>query len=72
MVVCRCCNHCGRLRLNLVRAWQSSREWLETASSYGALEDEFDPEDFGDAVRARPWFQKFLQPEEMLDESALA
>lgn len=55
-----------------LRVRQSSREWLETASSYGALEDEFDPEDFGDAVRARPWFQKFLQPEEMLDESDLA
>ncbi|KAJ0396346.1 hypothetical protein P43SY_008647 [Pythium insidiosum] len=42
---------------------EQCRVWLETAESYGVLDDELELADF-ESVHDRPWFQKFTMPVE--------
>ncbi|KAL7689108.1 putative tetratricopeptide-like helical domain superfamily [Plasmopara halstedii] len=43
------------------------RTWLETADSYGALEDEFDVQMFT-TMKEKSWFKRLIQPPEQVDE----
>ncbi|CAI5744773.1 unnamed protein product [Peronospora destructor] len=44
------------------------RTWLETADSYGALEDEFDVQEFT-TMHDKAWFKRLAQPSVQIDES---
>ncbi|TMW59388.1 hypothetical protein Poli38472_004457 [Pythium oligandrum] len=48
---------------------EQCRIWLETAETYGVLDDEFVVEDFA-AFQDKPWFQKFTQPVEEIAPGA--
>ncbi|CAI5707765.1 hypothetical protein KXD40_008253 [Peronospora effusa] len=43
------------------------RTWLETADSYGALEDEFDVQEFT-TMHDKAWFKRLAQPQVQIDE----
>ncbi|GAB9469947.1 hypothetical protein Gpo141_00007208 [Globisporangium polare] len=46
---------------------ENCRTWLETAESYGVLDDELQLPDFR-SMHGKDWFQKFLTPAEEIDE----
>ncbi|GMF62747.1 unnamed protein product [Phytophthora fragariaefolia] len=47
--------------------FQQCRTWLETADSYGSLEDEFDAQEFT-TMHEKPWFKRLAQPPEQIDD----
>ncbi|ETK88583.1 hypothetical protein L915_07182 [Phytophthora nicotianae] len=46
---------------------EQCRTWLETADSYGALEDEFDVEEFT-TMHDKTWFKRLAQPPEQIED----
>ncbi|KAJ8576094.1 hypothetical protein ON010_g3118 [Phytophthora cinnamomi] len=46
---------------------EQCRTWLETADSYGSLEDEFDIQEFT-TMHDKAWFKRLAQPPEQIDE----
>ncbi|KAG7376723.1 hypothetical protein PHYPSEUDO_012849 [Phytophthora pseudosyringae] len=46
---------------------EQCRTWLETADSYGSLEDEFDVEEFA-TMHEKTWFNRLAQPPVQLEE----
>ncbi|TYZ57244.1 hypothetical protein PybrP1_008801 [[Pythium] brassicae (nom. inval.)] len=50
---------------------ENCRTWLETAESYGVLDDELQVADFA-TMHERPWFAKFLAPVEEVREDDMA
>ncbi|KAL4145630.1 hypothetical protein PRNP1_013297 [Phytophthora ramorum] len=46
---------------------ENCRTWLETADSYGALEDEFDAQEFT-AMHEKQWFMRLAQPPVHIEE----
>ncbi|KAG2519617.1 hypothetical protein BBO99_00007521 [Phytophthora kernoviae] len=45
---------------------ENCRTWLETADSYGSLDDEFDVEEFT-SMHEKEWFQRLAQPPVAID-----
>ncbi|KAI9991325.1 hypothetical protein PInf_019006 [Phytophthora infestans] len=46
---------------------EQCRTWLETADSYGALEDEFDVQEFT-TMHEKMWFKRLTQPPEQIED----
>ncbi|KAE8977881.1 hypothetical protein PF005_g24741 [Phytophthora fragariae] len=46
---------------------EQCRTWLETADSYGSLEDEFDVQEFA-TMHEKAWFKRLAQPPEQIDD----
>ena len=46
---------------------QQCRLWLETADSYGALEDEFDVQEFT-TMHEKAWFERLAQPPVQIED----
>lgn len=49
---------------------QNCRTWLETAESYGVLDDELRVDEFK-TMHAKLWFEKFLAPAEEIAEDEM-
>lgn len=64
------CSIMQALSLLLTEFWltsQQCRTWLETADSYGSLEDEFDVQEFT-TMHEKDWFKRLAQPPKQIDE----